>query len=252
MMKKSTVLIIIFLFVSLSAFPIMPKVNIVFLGNSITYGVQLDNRAEDAPPSVVAKYLRKKKYEVEIANCGRSGYTTVDFLPETNKQFPKVVAAADSLYNEEGAVLVFSICLGTNDSAIEGPNGSPVSPEQYEKNMKTIIDELLTRYPNSYFVLHRPTWYSPNTHNRSRYLAEGLARLQTYTARLESLTASNEERIRRGDRKAYYFFEKNWKKYLIEEKGNSGSFYLHPNKEGAQKLGEFWGKTIERELRRVR
>ena len=77
--------------------------------------------------------------------------------------------------------------LGTNDSAITGPNGAPASPGKYHENMKTIIDKLLALYPKCKVVLHRPVWYSPNTYNGAKYLEEGLNRLQSYYPELQAL-----------------------------------------------------------------
>ena len=94
---------------------------------------------------------------VKYSNRGQSGCTTVDYLPDTNTLFPWVVRAADKFKDETWADLVFSIMLGTNDSAIEGTNGCPVAPERYYENMKTIINRLLALYPNCrivYIVLY--------------------------------------------------------------------------------------------------
>ena len=108
------------------------NLNIVFVGNSITYGAGLENPTREAPPVKAAIYLTGQPFigSVKYSNQGVSGSTTVDFLPETNTLFPKVKAAADKFKDEDWATLVFSIMLGTNDSAIRGTNGCPVSPEQ--------------------------------------------------------------------------------------------------------------------------
>ena len=97
---------------------------------------------------------------VKYSNRGQSGCTTVDYLPDTNTLFPWAVRAADKFKDETWADLVFSIMLGTNDSAIEAANGCPVAPEWYYENMKTIINRLLALYPNCRIVVHRPLWYS--------------------------------------------------------------------------------------------
>ncbi|MFZ4412466.1 MAG: GDSL-type esterase/lipase family protein [Bacteroidales bacterium] len=229
--------------INLQAQSKISKFNIVFIGNSITEGSNFKDPATQAPPATTVNYLNEHNCQVQFANCGVSGSTTVDFLPSTHKQFPKVLAAADSFYKKE-LPLVFSIKLGTNDSAIKGPNGSPVFPEDYKKNMLLIIDSLLLRYPKSHFVLHCPIWYSPNTHNNSLYMAEGLARLQTYVPQILAICKLRSTKVFVGDRKAYGFFKNNYKQYLRAENGNSGIFYLHPNVLGAEKLGEFWAVAI--------
>lgn len=216
-------------------------VSIVFIGNSITYGACLTEPSTEAPPVHTAALLREKGYEVAFANCGYSGSTTVDFLPG-DKLLPRVVQAADSL-SRLGGPLVFSMMLGTNDSAMRGTKGAPVSPDRYRHNLLCIIDSLHARYPGSYFILHRPLWYSPNTHNGATYLAEGLQRLQTYTPVLDELPRERPY-ILPGDRKAYDRFRRQHRKLLTPEAGNSGTFYLHPNKAGAEVLAGYWTKSI--------
>lgn len=224
--------------------------NVVYIGNSITQGVIIDMPRKNAPPVKASIYLHQqpKVGEVKYSNQGVSGKTTVDFLPETGTFFEKVKEAADQLAEDTWATLIFSIMLGTNDSAIQGPNGAPVAPETYYENMKKIIDELLQRYPESLVVLHRPVWYSPNTYNSSRYLEEGLERLQSYFPEIDRLVRMYGEtypdRVFAGDKEAFEFFKENHTKYFIPEKGNAGTFYLHPNEAGAARLGQFWGKAI--------
>lgn len=156
-----------------SVFPILAQnLHVVFIGNSITQGVQLKDAKHEAPPAQAALFLQEHiKGTVEFRNCGRSGRTTLNFLPVTNTEFPKVLAAADELASKKG-VLLFSVMLGTNDSAVRGPLGAPVHPVSYYTNVQAIVDALLDRYPKALVVLHRPTWYSPNTYNSSTYLAK--------------------------------------------------------------------------------
>ncbi len=225
-------------------------VNIVFVGNSITQGVIIDNPKHNAPPVKAAEYIMNQPDfgTVKYSNQGVSGSTTVDHLPETGRLFLKVQEAADLFKDETWATLLFSVMLGTNDSAITGPNGSPVSPEQYEKNMRTIIDRLLALYPNCKIVLHRPIWYSPNTYNGAMYLKAGLNRLNSYLPVIEALVADYGKRfpgqLFLGDTEAYEYFHTNYQTDLIAEDGNAGTFYLHPNIKGAAVLGEYWAKAI--------
>ncbi|MCP9610618.1 GDSL-type esterase/lipase family protein [Coprobacter tertius] len=221
--------------------------NIVFIGNSITQGVQIENPDKQAPPPQATRLLNERGFIVKSVNCGVSGATTYNFLPGQGHLFSPVIQAADHFY-ATGKPLVFSVMLGTNDSAVAGTTGAPVSPDQYYKNMEVIIDSLLSRYSNSTIIIHRPIWYSPNTHNGSIYLSEGLARLKTYTPKLKALEAAHPGRVFVGDKKAYSYFKKNHLKYLIPENGNSGVFYLHPNAEGAEKLGDFWAKAIAKRM----
>lgn len=228
--------------------------NLVFIGNSITAGALLENPRREAPPVKAALYLSKQPdvKGVKYANQGVSGCTTVDYLPRTETLFPRMTEAADNFRDETWATLVFSIMLGTNDSAITGPNGAPVSPAQYYEHMKTIIDRLLALYPSCKVVVHRPVWYSPNTYNGARYLEEGLARLQSYYHELQALVSDYAKRfpgqVFMGDTEGFDYFRKNHTTDCFPEQGNAGVFYLHPNKKGAAVLGELWGKAIRKAL----
>ena len=219
--------------------------NIVYIGNGITQGALIDEPRKNAPPVKASIYLKKQDGigEVKYSNQGVSGNTTIDFLPQTNTYFPKVKAVADKFKEETWATLLFSIMLGTNDSAIKGPNGAPVSAGQYYKNLKAIIDELIRLYPQCEIIIHRPIWYSPNTYNNAMYLKEGLQRLESYLPEIKRL-AEEYQQVYVGDTNAFDYFKANYETLFIPEKGNAGTFYLHPNASGAQKLGEFWGEAI--------
>lgn len=209
----------------------------------------MNDPATEAPPATASLWLRKQKGigVVEFSNQGVSGFTTVDFLPSTNTVFPKADAAA-AAFADKHATLVFSIMLGTNDSASDGPNGSPVSPEQYHDNLKAIIDSLLQHFPNAKVIIQRPIWYSPSTYNSARYLQEGLTRLQTYFSEVDQLvteyTATKPHHVFASGRDAFDYFKENHLTYLRAEQGRQGTFYLHPNKKGSEVLGVFWAKAI--------
>lgn len=231
--------------------------NIVYIGNSITQGVLIDQPVRNAPPVKASIWLKSQEDIgiVRYSNQGVSGNTTIDFLPASNTYFPKVKKAADEFKDEDWAELIFSIMIGTNDSAIKGPNGSPVSPQQYYTNLKVIIDELLHLYPKARIILHKPIWYSPNTYNSSMYLKAGLERLESYYPQLESLCKTYKEtypgHVFIGDTNAFDYFKTNYEEELIPEDGQAGIFYLHPNVSGATRLGEYWGKAIYRIIKEV-
>lgn len=226
--------------------------NIVFIGNSITFGGGLADR-KDAPPTQTCAWLRNQEGvgEVNFSNQGVSGHTSVDVLPKTNTDFPRILKAAKEFANPN-ATLIFSIKLGTNDSAVKGPKGAPVSAEDYYNNLKIITDSLMSAFPACKVIYQQPLWYSPNTHNRSTYMQEGLDRLQSYFPQLQKLVKAYKKthpgRVFMGDKQAFKFFKKNHLKYLSAEAGKFGDFYLHPNKEGAYILGDFWGKAIFKAL----
>jgi lysophospholipase L1-like esterase len=225
------------------------NLNIVFIGNSITYGSRLSDPATEAPPVVACSYLRQQKNigTVNFSNQGHSGFTTVDFLPATSTAFKGVEAAARA-FTDKQALLIFSVKLGTNDSAIQGPNGSPVSPEAYKQNLKTIADSLLKEFPGCVIIFQHPIWYSPNTYNGAKYLEEGLLRLQSYIPQIDQLVAeygvSHPKRVFIGDKKAFNYFKKHYLTDLDQEQGHQGTFYLHPNNKGACALGDFWAEAI--------
>jgi lysophospholipase L1-like esterase len=246
----SLALLISFLLVAFK-FPYYKKINIVFIGDSITQG---GNNAAFQPSVYAVTYLKDKLPAVTInqANAGVSGRTTLDFLPG-QKDFNTAVKAADTLYADKDAQLLFSIMLGTNDSAMKGPHGAPVAPQDYKHNLSIIIDTLLQRYPNSKIILNHPLWYSPNTYNGAMYLAEGLARLQTYFPEIDGLVKSykltNPGHVLIGDKTGFTYFKKNYADAFKQEQGRQGIFYLHPNEQGASGLGALWGKAIYKALR---
>lgn len=254
-MKRIRVIVSLLLCITFCSYALgeeKKNLNIVFIGNSITQGALLEDPRHDAPPVKAALYLRKQPTggTVRYSNQGVSGSTTLDFLPQNESLFPKVVQVADQFRDETWATLIFSIMLGTNDSAITGPNGAPVSPSDYYGNMKSIVDRLLALYPDCKIVLHRPVWYSPNTYNGAKYLEEGLNRLQSYYPQLQALVLDYSKRfpgqVFMGDTEGFDYFKTHYETELFPEEGNAGTFYLHPNKKGAAALGELWGKAIQR------
>lgn len=47
-----------------------------------------------------------------------------------------------------------------------------------------------------------------------------------------------------GSTEAFDFFKENYSTHFTPEEGNAGTFYLHPNKKGAEVLGNYWGEAI--------
>src|SRR3984893_4035063 len=227
-------------------FSIKQRVNIVFIGDSITQGEEGVTPSPDFAIAFLQQQLGIDK--VKFSNQGVSGCTTVDFLPLTATHFRNVVKAADSFYENKDATLIFSIMLGTNDSAIDGPLGSPVSSRSYGNNMKIIIDRLLKNYPDCKIIIHHPIWYSPNTYNTSKYLQEGLTRLQSYfpviNALVKKYSETNPGNVFTGDKDAFSYFKEHHVTEMLKENGQHRKFYLHPNEKGSIKLGQFWGKAI--------
>ena len=155
--------------------------NIVFIGNSITYGAQHEQRQLTAPPVQCARWLSQQEGidTVYFMNCGYSGRTTYHFLPNPQQVFP----AGDKTYFPEvvtktreltkahpGLPLLFSIMLGTNDT-LERPRNRHTSPHDYAGNLCAMIDSLLTLWPDAQVVLNKPIYYTPDFHTKSGSVA---------------------------------------------------------------------------------
>lgn len=225
------------------------QVNIAFIGNSITYGATLSNPTTQCPPRRVQEILQAQGLTVNYINCAVSGYTTFHFIP-TGTRHAYVVDAIKKLSKNPGKLFVL-IMLGTNDSAESGTLGAPVSTSTYYNNMKTIVDDIFSYNKDANVILNYPIWYSPNTHNGATYLQGGLNRLKSYHPVIDSLVNYYQTRtVRRvfaGNKAAFTFFENNTA-YLTAEPGYSGTFYLHPNAEGAKRLANFWAASILQHL----
>ena len=98
--------------------------NVVFIGNSITYGALHEQREITAPPTLCAQWLSQQDGidTVYFRNCGRSGRTTYHFLPNVKNVIPAgdktyfgdVVAKTRELVKAHPTLpLLFSIKLGT-------------------------------------------------------------------------------------------------------------------------------------------
>jgi hypothetical protein len=231
--------------------PFEKKLNldIVYIGNSITQGAQLGNPEEEAPPATASEYLSRKPGvgHVSFLNQGRSGSTTEDYLPGENA-LQEVISNTRQFHKDNDRMLIFTISLGNGSY----DSDSPEDAMQYQKNLRSIGDRLLNEFPACKIVFLQPIWYSPVTFSSDKYMAEGLARLQSYFPELQSLVLNysllKPGQIFLGDIKAFAYFRNNYLTDLIPEAGNARSFYLHPNKKGAYVLGKLWGEAIYQSL----
>ena len=232
--------------------------NIVFIGNSITYGALHQQRELTAPPTRCAQWLSRQAGidTVYFRNCGRSGKTTYHFLPRQEDVVPEgdktyfadVVAKTRELVSAHPTLpLVFSIMLGTNDT-VERPRNKHTTPDDYANNLCAIIDSLLALWPNAHVVLNKPIWYTPDyvTKNKSVGTKQSLELLDAYFKTFpQVMSRCKPGHVHIGDNDAYRYFEKHWQTDIIEEKDSRNqSYWLHPNEQGAAKLAEFWGKAI--------
>ena len=226
--------------------------NVIYIGNSITAGAGHKESLKSAPPVISAQILEKKLgKDVNFRNCGRSGATTLDFVPSHNRDFKRVEKAVKEIQDISQEPIIFSIMLGTNDSASTRCYGAPASNAQYKKNLMDLISRLRKMAPGAIFVLQRPIWYSPNTYNGAMYLTAGLKRVTDYANVLLEI-AQQEKDVFVGDYEAFDFFKQHYRKYMFAENGNAGVFFLHPNEDGAKELAKFWSKGIVNALKKNR
>jgi len=230
----------------------LKRIMIVYIGDSITFGANHFDPKKTSPPSIATKFLQEhlKDTMIYFANCGVGGATSMDFLPESKRFFLKVQKAADKFikYENSSKQILFSILLGTNDSARKGIGGVSVTPDQYRHYLSVIINNLIRMYPGCKIVLHKPIWFSNNTYNAPKYLPDALERLVLYAQEIHSLvfeySKSAPDTVFLGDTEGFAHFKNNYLSDHTHEKGDAGTFYLHPNKKGAAWLGEIWGKAI--------
>ena len=226
--------------------------NVIYIGNSITAGAGHKESLKSAPPVISAQILEKKLgKDVNFRNCGRSGATTLDFVPSHNRDFKRVEKAIKEIQDISQEPIIFSIMLGTNDSASTRCYGAPASNAQYKKNLMDLISRLRKMAPGAIFVLQRPIWYSPNTYNGAMYLTAGLKRVTDYANVLLEI-AQQEKDVFVGDYEAFDFFKQHYRKYMFAENGNAGVFFLQTNEDGAKELAKVWSKGIISALKKNR
>jgi hypothetical protein len=61
---------------------------------------------------------------------------------------------------------------------------------------------------------------------------------------------SHAKHVFAADKKGFYYFRENYLTDLKPEQGRQGIFYLHPNKKGAEALGNLWGRSIYKMISR--
>ena len=252
------------LLVALTAQAQQRSYNLVFIGNSITYGALHQQRELTAPPVQCGLWLSEQLGidTVYVANCGRSGKTTYHFLPNKadvvpagdSTYFPDVVKSTRALVKAHpGLPLVFSIMLGTNDS-VERKHNSHTTPDNYVCNLCAIIDSLHTLWPDAHVVLNKPIWYTPDyvTKNGSVASKKSLKLLDTYYNCFSQVVArSKTGHVHIGDSEAYGYFRQYYQTDVFEEKDARGkSYWLHLNEQGAKRLAEYWGKALLPVIRR--
>lgn len=231
--------------------------NIVFIGNSITYGATHKQPAKTNPTKSCVKYLQDNGFSaVHGKNAGKSGKTTKDYTPDRQKGYYGLVKkSADELMTAypEGK-LVFSIMLGTNDAAIRTKKTSWID-DIYKKDMCLIIDSLQERYPEAIFVIHQDPYFSPNIEKESgtKFDENCLKQLQSYWKVDQEIVKEYGKKFPGkfflGSDEIYAYFEKNHKEMMTPEEGINGTYYLHPNPSGSAELGKLWGAALAKILK---
>ena len=74
-------------------------------------------------------------------------------------------------------------------------------------------------------------------------MVAGLNRMTDYITVLVELANENPD-VYLGDCESYDLFKHEYKKLMFAEDGNAGTFYLHPNEDGAVELSKNWAKAI--------
>lgn len=242
------------------------SLNVVYIGNSITYGAMHKDPVQTAPPVICSQWLAKQQGidHCWYVNMGKSGKTTFNFVPAKtdikNYWSELVEKTAELVSQHPEAQLVFSIMLGTNDTA-ERPSNSRTTPFMYRHNMELIIDSLQARYPDATFVLHKPIFFSVpfTTRNGSIQSSDSHKMLDCYFAELKKIANDHAAqrkaagksglRVFVGDDKAFGYFKRTYHETLVHEHGyQECDFWLHPNESGSATLAEYWGQAILKAL----
>jgi lysophospholipase L1-like esterase len=238
--------------------------NIVFVGDSITYGAGVSNAGTVNSPTMPYFCITKLKRLLGIrsiygSNNGVSGYTLTDWAP-AGSTYAGAKSAMTTLVTANLAALpIFSIMLGTNDSASSGTNNSPAGAESvsvYTPKLQALVTQMLADFPACKVFIHLPPWYSPNTQNSSVYLQAGLSVMVSYRAATSTVVAgyaaTNPGQVFLGDTYAFQYFAQNYQAELQPDtSGPNGTFYLHPAGTagsngliGTQSLGEMHAQAI--------
>ena len=220
------------------------NINLVFIGNSITYGATLADRATQAPPVVTGGLVQTATgVSTHVYNGGVSGYSTQDFLDDKSDCYTNVATNATRL-SQNGGRLYFSIQLGTNDSK-RNSTKERYSKATYKANLEALIANLTTQFPDCKIILNYPPWYSANTYtDASEFTEEGQQLLHSYYDAIDEVAAAN-DKVFAGDRNTWDVFEDRTDLYSPETSANAvGEYYLHPNAEGASRLAMIWTKGI--------
>jgi lysophospholipase L1-like esterase len=222
--------------------------NLVYMGDSITAGSTLSVPATQAPPVTCSIFL-SGMYGIRNAfytNEGYSGFTTNSFLPTVNTSncYSNSVSAMADLEAANAGTEVFSIMLGTNDSA------QSVTAAQVGTNLETIIGSLLASFPSAYVVMNEPILYTANQGNG--YSETGLGFLSTYYTEYPIVAVYENGlhpgHVLVGETDAAGFFANSYTTEMTAQSGTNGYYFIHPDQQGALNLGRLWANGIYRAI----
>ncbi len=247
--------------------------NIVFAGDSITYGLGVRNAGTVKLPTmpgycITALRRRLGLGEIYGSNQGHNSHTLTDYAPGGSDyhdafdcENPKsAVRQLNELHPE--AQMVVSLMLGTNDSAIAGSNNAPfdgcLDASQYTMKLHEIVDRILEiDAPDAKIVLHMPPYYTTNSRTNFTYGPAGLAALMSYGEALDRIVhdylSAYPGQVFVGDRRSFEYFAQNYRTEHLPQRFRGSTFYLHPSGTpgsngliGTQSLGELHAEAIAR------
>ena len=135
---------------------VVPKVKVSCVGNSITYGMRLDNRDEESYPVQLQRMLGDK---YEVGNFGKSGATLLRHGHRSyfeQEEFRQAMEFA-------GDIVV--IHLGINDT---DPRNWPHFQDEFVGDYLALIDSLRSVNPKTRFIIARMT---PIGSNHTRFIS---------------------------------------------------------------------------------
>ena len=265
------------LYASAQAFPVASPA-IEYIGDSLTYGYGTANPGSttaSTPPYYASQKLQKLAglKSVALADGGVSGATSYSWCPGGTYWNNAIAnngssSAATLFAANPAAKQVFHFMLGTNDSSptyTQGPCGGATYKgsllnADYVSNVETIIDGVISAWPNATVVWSMSPYYSPNTRNGATYEQAGLSVLQGYRTQLQNAinieAAKHTGQVFLGDTYSFGWFSTRYAAELQgDTSGPNGTFYLHPSDTvgsdgiiGTQALGEMWASALAQDL----
>lgn len=223
--------------------PAGAALNIVFIGDDITYGTDVAGSGSTAPPTLPGYCLDLLAAQPDLpcvsgANVAQTGLTTTDWLP-TGAHYPATRQAMQALVAATPhGQQVFSILLGTFDAAVgsnnNGSTGNAQTVNGYITNYRAMIQQLLHDWPQCRVVLHACPFLSPNAATgQVSWDTAALALLMQFNAVLGKIAGffagSNPGQVMVGDSSAFAYFASRYTTELQPQSGGDGTMYLLPS-----------------------